>query len=190
MRVLVAASFFAIGLSLAPPARAGEVSLNLGTSMRKSTWRGDWLGGGQLGAGYRFARVVALDFVVWEELATIDKRLNTGITFGVTGTVPFPKGPRPTLRLYFIHQHEEGWVSVVERPFGTIAGIGPGIRHRAGLGTRLGLEIPLAEKKKYLEWVLLPGVDATWFPDASLGPALYVGATIGIGFNYSLPEMP
>jgi hypothetical protein len=175
-------------LLLPTPARAGEIQLDVGAAVRKSTWRGDWGGGTQLGAGYRFARIVAVDFVFWEEFATVDKRLNTGITAGVTGTIPLPKW-RPTLRVYFIHQHEEGLVSVYDHPLGTIGGIGPGIRHRIGLGTRLGLEIPLA-KKKHVEWMALTGLDVTWFPDASLGASAYFGVMGGIGLNYSLEELP
>jgi hypothetical protein len=176
-------------MTLASEARAGEVQLDLGYAVRKSTWRGDVSAGGQLGGGYRFARILAIDFAVWEELATVDKRLNTGLTLGVTAAIP-REGVRPTLRVYFIHQHEEGWASVAANPFGTVAGIGAGIRHRAGVGARLGLEVPIFEKKKHLEWVALPALDATWFPDTSLGPGLYVGAMIGLGFNYSLPELP
>jgi hypothetical protein len=170
-------------------ASAGELQVDAGVAVRKSTWRGDWTGGPQLGGGFRFARLVALDFVVWEELATVDNRLNTGLTLGVTGTIPKP-GWRPTLRLYFIHQHEEGLVSVYDHPFGTVAGIGAGIRHRAGLGARLGLEIPFS-KKKHIEWVALTGLDATWLlTDNELGPRVYVGAMGGVGLNYSLEELP
>ena len=115
--------------------------------------------------------------------------VNTHLTLGVTGTIPKP-GWRPTLRLYFIHQHEEGLVSVYDHPFGTVAGIGAGIRHRAGLGARLGLEIPFS-KKKHVEWVALTGLDFTWLlTDKALGPALYVGAMGGVGLNYSLEELP
>lgn len=188
MRSLAALLVFLAASVAVTEARAGELQVDVGAAVRKSTWRGDWAGGGQVGGGYRFARVVALDFVVWEELATVDKRLNTGLTLGVTGTLPLPK-LRPTLRVYFIHQHEEGLVSVYENPFGTVAGIGAGIRHRAGVGARLGLEIPFA-KKKHVEWIALTGLDATWFPDTSLGAALYVGAMGGIGLNYSLEDLP
>lgn len=187
VRFLVAAVLVAIALPAT--ARAGEIQADLGYSVRKSTWRGDVSAGAQLGLGYRFARVLAVDFVGWNELATVDKRFLTGLSFGLTGSIP-RKGARPNLRLYFIHQHEEGWVSVAEHPFGALAGIGPGIRHRAGVGARLGVEIPISEKKKHLEWFVQPAIDTTWFPDASLGPAVYVAATIGLGFNYTLEELP
>jgi len=189
VRGFVSASAFVVTLAFAFSTRAGEIQLDVGAAVRKSTWRGDWTGGTQLGGGYRFARLIAIDFVVWEELATVDKRLNTGLTVGVTAALPLEKF-RPTLRVYFIHQHEEGLVSVYENPFGTVAGIGAGIRHRAGVGARLGLEIPFSKKGKHVEWVALTGIDATWFPDNSLGASLFVGAMGGLGLNYSLEELP
>lgn len=183
---------FALALTVSP-ANAGELQADVGLALRHSTWRGDVTGGGQVGAGYRFARVLAVDFAVWEELATVDSRLDTGLTFGVTGALPLPDW-RPTLRLYFVHQHEEGLVSVSDHPFGTIAGIGTGIRHRAGAGAKLGVEIPLesreARAKKKVEWVALAGLDGTWFPDATLGPSAYFGVTFGVGLNYRLAELP
>jgi hypothetical protein len=172
----------------APAAHAGEIQLDLGAALRRSSWSGDWAGGFQLGGGYRFARVLAVDFAVWEEPASVDRRLNTGLSLGVTAAIP-REGIRPTLRAYFIHQHEEGFVSIADHPFGTVAGIGAGIRHRAGLGTRLGVEIPLA-KQKHVEWIALAGLDLTWFPDATLVPAAYVGAMGGIGLNYGLEDAP
>jgi hypothetical protein len=125
---------------------------------------------------------------VWEEPASVDRRLNTGLSLGVTVAIP-REGVRPTLRAYFIHQHEEGFVSIADHPLGTVAGIGAGIRHRAGIGARLGVEIPLA-KKKHVEWFALAGLDLTWFPDATLGPSAYVGAMGGIGLDYSLEDAP
>lgn len=185
-RLCVVAALSALFVSA--NATAGELEADLGYSFRKSTWRGDWTTGGQLGLGYRFARIVSVDFAGWEELAHVDDRLNTGLTFGVTGALPLEK-IRPTLRAYFIHQHEEGLVSVADHPFGTVAGIGAGIRHRAGVGGKLGLEIPFSKRGK-TEWVATVGLDTTWFPDSTLGPSLYFGVTGGIGIRYSLPELP
>ncbi|MGZ5968076.1 MAG: hypothetical protein ACXWP4_10450 [Polyangiales bacterium] len=188
MKCLAVAIATLASLACGELAREGELEVDLGYSVRKSTWRGDWTTGGQLGGGYRFARVLSVDFAVWEELARVDDRVNTGLTFGVTGVLPLEK-VRPTLRAYFIHQHEEGLVSVEDHPFGTIAGIGAGIRHRAGLGGKLGLEIPFSKKKK-TEWVANVGLDTTWFPDATLGPSVYFGVTGGIGLRYALEELP
>lgn len=169
-------------------ANAGELQVDAGLSARKSTWRGDAGGGVHLGGGYRFARVFALDFLVWEELASVDRRLNTGLTLGMTGTLPLPS-IRPSLRVYAIHQHEEGLVSVQDHPFGTVLGIGSGIRHRAGGGARLGVEIPFSTSKR-VEWVALGGLEGTWLGPKLLGPAAYYGITAGIGINYRVEELP
>ena len=180
---LVCASF-----GLEPQAYAGEIQLDLAATARASTWRADFGGGGALRLGYRFARIVAIDFQGWEELWTVDRRLNTGLTGGVSGFIPLER-VRPSMRLYFIHQHEEGLVSAEDHPFGTIFGIGAGIRHRAGGGGSLGLEIVFA-KKAHVEYVAVADGSVTWFPDDTLGPGAYFGISGGVGLNYSLPGLP
>jgi hypothetical protein len=185
---LLAAAVVSAGLASSGDASAGEFQLDIAGSFGASTWRSDYMAGGQLRLGYRFAKVFAIDAVGWEEFASVDKRMNTGLTFGVTGFLPFER-IRPSLRLYFIHQHEEGLVSVEESPFGTALGIGAGIRHRAGVGTTLGLEIPF-KRTKEVEYVALAGASGTWFPDDTLGPGGYFGLAGGVGLNYSIPGMP
>jgi hypothetical protein len=178
---------FATVFLLSSTAFAGEIQIDAGTTMLGSSWDGDFAGGGLLRLGYRFARVVSVDFVGWEQLAVVDQRMNTGLTFGVTGFIPL-KHVRPSLRIFAIHQHEEGTVSVAQTPGGFLFGIGSGIRHRAGGGLTLGAEIPFL-KKNQLEWVVLAELQGIWFPDR-LGPEFYYGGNVGIGFNYSLPKLP
>lgn len=168
-------------------AHAGEIQIDAGAAMLGSSWQGDFAGGGLLRLGYRFARVVSIDFVGWEQMAVVDTRFDTGLTFGVTGYIPL-KRIRPSLRVFAIHQHEEGAVSVAQTPGGFIFGIGSGIRHRAGGGVTLGAEIPLG-KNKDLEWILFAELEGIWFPDV-LGPNFYYGGNAGIGFNFSLPKLP
>ena len=67
--------------------------------MLGSSWQGDFAAGGLLRLGYRFARVVAIDAVVWEQLGVVDSRFLTGLTLGVTGTIPL-KRVRPEMRLF------------------------------------------------------------------------------------------
>lgn len=170
----------------ATPARADvEVGAAAGTTSYASTWRGDYGGGGTLRAGVRFAHVVALDFQAWESIATVNKRDNTGLSLGVTGYLPL-RAVHPYARLFAMHQHEEGLVSVENAPAGTLFGIGAGIRHRAGGGLSLGAEIPIGKREERLAWALIADVTAMYFPDDTLGPHSYVGINFGVGLDYLL----
>jgi hypothetical protein len=182
------AGVLAVACSWPTAARAGEAQFDIGANLGASTWRGDWMAGGQLRLGYRFARVVAIDAMGWEQYATVDERMNTGLTLGVAGYLPFAR-VRPFLRAFFIHQHEEGLVAVEEEPLGVIVGIGAGIRHRAGLGGTVGLEIPF-KKSDHVEYLAFAGGTVTGFPDDTLGPAVYFSLSGGVGLNYSIPGMP
>ncbi len=172
---------------LTTPALAGEIQVDAGTTMLGSSWQGDFAAGGLLRLGYRFAHVVAIDLVGWEQYATVDTRMDTGLTVGVTGYVPL-KRVRPSLRVFAIHQHEEALVSVANTPGGFVLGIGSGIRHRAGGGLTLGAEIPFARRGE-LEWLVVAELEGIWFPDI-LGPNYYFGANVGVGFNFNLPKLP
>jgi hypothetical protein len=185
---LVAAVMAVAGLSVERPALAGELQLDIAGIAAASTWRGDFGLGGQLRLGYRFAKIVAVDFVGWEQYMAIDHRLDTGVTFGVSGFLPLGI-VRPFLRLFFIHQHEEALVSVEENPAGTIFGVGDGIRHRAGGGGVAGVEVAFA-KRGNMEFLALGGFSTTLFPDASLGPSAYFGLTAGLGINYFVEALP
>jgi hypothetical protein len=168
-------------------AHAGDIEVGVGTTMLGSSWQGDFTGGGLVRLGYRFYRVVSFDTVIWEQLGNVDSRLLTGLTLGVTGYIPL-KRVRPSLRIFAIHQHEEGLVSVAQTPAGVLFGIGSGIRHRGGGGVTLGAEIPFL-KRHGLEWVVTAELEGIWFPDP-LGPTFYLGGIVGVGFNYALPKAP
>jgi hypothetical protein len=187
LKKLLAPALFAAALTFAAPCRAGEIQVDAGTALLGSSWQGDFTTGGLLRLGYRFAHVVAIDFVGWEQYGTVDTRFDTGLTFGVTGYLPL-KRVRPSLRIFAIHQHEEALVSVANSPAGVLFGIGSGIRHRGGGGLTLGAEIPLL-KRGDLEWVVVAELEGIYFPDV-LGPTFYFGGNVGIGFNYSLPKLP
>jgi hypothetical protein len=164
-----------------------EVGLAAGATSWASTWRGDFGGGGTLRAGVRFARVVAIDFQSWESYATVNKRANTGLSLGVTGYLPL-RPVHPYARLFAMHQHEEGLVSVENTPAGAVFGIGSGIRHRAGGGLSLGAEVPIDETRfeKRMAWVVIADATAQYFPDDALGPHTYVGINFGVGFDFLL----
>jgi hypothetical protein len=176
---LLAFAFAVRTLAASKPAEAADVLVSTGAAARASSWRGDVGGGGELRFGLRMARVAAFDVGVREELSTIDQRLNTGLFLGFAGYVPLGR-VRPLARVYGVHQHEEGLVSVRAHPLGAVFGIGPGIRHRAGVGGALGFEAALG-RRLGVDWVFVTTVDATHFPDASLGPSNYLGLGIALG---------
>lgn len=170
-----------IALGATAPARGAELQVELAPAFKKSTWAGDSGGGAQLRIGFRFIRWLALDVGVGEELHAVDLRLITALSIGLTGNFSLGR-TRPLLRLYFVHQHEEGLVSVKQSPFTTLIGIGDGIRHRAGAGLDLGVEVLLLSRPKW-QLFIAPALTATIIPDTELGPAAYVGLHIGLGFN-------
>ena len=85
-----------------------------------------------------------------------------------------------------LHQHEEGLVSVENTPVGYLFGIGAGIRHRAGGGLQLGLEMPVRGPSGRLAAILFAEANVTYFPDNTLGPTAYVGIDLGLGLDYLL----
>ena len=183
-------SVLALGTLLASPRARAEVELGLvgGASTYASTWRGDYGAGGTLRGAVRFAHVVAGDFQAWESYATVNHRANTGLSLGITGYLPLSR-VHPYGRIFAIHQHEEGLVSVANAPAGTLLGVGAGIRHRAGGGLSLGAEVPLpptTRGEQRFKWNLIAEAMGVYFPDPTLGPGGYIGIDLGIGFDYSL----
>lgn len=170
------------------PAHAGELQLDGGFQAKASTWREDYGAGTTLRFGYRFYRIAAIDAVIWESLMGIDTRLDTGLTLGVTGAIPL-EGVRPTLRAFVIHQHEESLVSAENAPAGTLFGIGAGIRHRAGGGGTLGLEIPFV-KRDDIEGVIRPTATFIVFGEDEIGPQANFLLGFTVGLNYTIEKMP
>lgn len=186
---LLGAAMLLAATLLPTSAHAGSaLQAGLGVIGSGSTWRGDGGGGSAVRVGYRFTDWLAVDSLIAEQLFSVDQRMNTGLTLGVSAYWP-RQGVRPTARIYAIHQHEEGLVSVLDNPLGVLFGIGDGIRHRAGGGLSAGAEIPFLERGRW-EWCVVSNAAATYFPDTSLGPAWYVSGFVGIGLNYATGETP
>jgi hypothetical protein len=182
----LAPSFALAALLYGRAARAGDVEVQLaaGPTTYATTWHGDYGAGGTLRAGARMSHVVSADVEVWESMATINERVNTGLSVGVTGYLPL-RVVHPYLRVFALHQHEEGLVSVVYTPAGFLFGIGSGIRHRAGGGLCLGTQVPIGRTDGgRLSWVLFGDAMTIWFPDPTLGPSAYVGLDLGVGFDF------
>jgi hypothetical protein len=187
-RVLVRALlpfFVLVFAALAAPgtASAGEIQVAAGPGVYGSSWRGDSSFGQALRVGYRFGDVFAIDTLGRLGYGTVDERVITYLSLGGTLYGRIWK-LRPYVRAAFVHQHEEPMPGVREDPFGAAFGVGDGIRHRAGFGSSLGLDLPI-QKSKNLELVV--GVDASgvWFPDPR-GPTLYAGGALWLGLNFGI----
>jgi hypothetical protein len=176
-------SFLVLWLLGSGSALAGELVLELAPSARLSTWRGDPGGGAQIRVGYRLGGVFTLDAAVLEELHAVDVRQLTGLSVGVAGTLRL-EAVRPFLRAFFVHQHEQGWVSVSKAPLTSVLGVGSGILHRVGFGFTAGAEKGLVQKNRW-ELFFAPALNATVIPDPTLGPTTYFGLLLGIGLNYA-----
>lgn len=187
-RAIAAGCALAVAVLAVEPRNASaarpEIQIGAGPSVHATTWRGDFGAGGTLKLGMRFARVIGFDFQGWESLSSVDTRLNTGLSLGVRGTLPLPT-VRPFARLFAIHQHEEGWASARANPIGVLAGIGAGIRHRAGLGVAAGVEIPVQKIGSRTTLNLFTQGNATWLAN-ELGPTWTFGLDFGVGMDFLL----
>jgi len=165
-------------------ARAGEIQLASGAGAYASSWRGDDSFGLALKVGYRIADLVAIDSVGRLGYGTIDQRVITYLSVG--GTLYARVGlARPYLRLAAVHQHEEPAPGVRADPYGTVFGVGDGIRHRAGFGSSLGVDYPIQKTKSGVELTLGIDTSGIWFPDPR-GPMIYAGGALWLGVNMGI----
>lgn len=155
----------------------------VGPSGLVSTWRGDGGAGGSGRLGLLLFGVLAPDAVMRLNYATVDDRLLTVLSFGLTGYVPL-RTIRPYARAAFVHQHEESRAAIAEAPGNAALGVGPGIRHRAGFAGALGAEAPIAQRGRST-FTFGGDVTASHFPDPR-GPSTYVGGTLWITIHHAL----
>ncbi len=180
----IAVLLFLAGMTLQHPVQAAEISTWLGANAATSGWHGDGGGGFAVALAGRWRGWLGAEVQVWEQLWAVDHRVNTGITAGITGSLPGPHW-QPGARLFVIHQHEEGLVSVQASPWGTVFGIGSGIRHRAGAGLDLRAETGVAETPLGRVGARV-GLTGVLFPDTALGPAWYLGLAADVGLVWSV----
>jgi hypothetical protein len=171
------------GLTLAEPARAGEIQLSALAGGQGSSWRSDVSGFVGLRFGYRFKDIVAPYLMLRAGYANTDQRILELLQIGVQVWARI--GPtRPYARFGLVHQHEEPWPAVKADTFGALFGVGDGIRHRGGFEGALGVDLPFAERKGFQFHATIEAL-LTGFPDVR-GPGIYAGGVAGIGFNYGL----
>lgn len=169
--------------SLSSPARASELVGGTGAGGAGSAWEGDAALWSSLRLGWRLEDVVAPTFVGRLGWAAVDDRMLTLLTVGVQGWARVGT-TRPWVRLALAHQHEESLAAVQQEPLGAVAGVGVGIRHRAGAEGALGLDVPIREWPR-AELVFGGEVYADWFPDPR-GPEWYLGGGLTLGVFYRL----
>lgn len=171
------------GVAAAPsasPARPRvELQAALGVDVGGSSWSGDALGHGTLLVGLRLFRIVGLFGMARVGYGAVDQRLLTFLTLGLQLGYLFKDAYYPYLRLGGVHQHEESLASAAQNPWGTLFGIGTGIRHRAGLVGSVGCDFVLRSGKRGA-LSLGPEVALSYLTYSS-GPSVYgfVGAQLG-----------
>ena len=172
----------AVALLLANAAQAEskfETGYALGAGL--TTWRTDLVPiQTSIHLGFRPHPNVSFNTVGRLSYATVDERLVTHISIGVTGYLPF-RSVEPYLRIAAIHQHEESVAVVADVPFKAILGIGEAIRHRAGLGTSLGANFGFEGKR----WSMGPELEARIFFERSLGPELFVAMSLWGRYDFT-----
>jgi len=173
----------AVSAGGAGAAQAAEIQLANGIGGQGSSWRTDGAGFASLKFGVRFVDLIAPYFIFRLGYGSVDERLLTLVQLGAQLWVKIGI-VRPYLRFGLAHQHEETMAAVKEDAFGAIWGVGDGIRHRGGFEGALGADIPFKTFKKWEFHALIEGF-CTGFPDPR-GPAVYGGATAGVGFNFRL----
>lgn len=184
MRRTPTAMMFALLAVLPATARGTELRAEAGVSAAGTEWRGDVAGYGHLALGVRL--IDYLGFYARGDVgyAAVDTRMLTLLSLGVQGWTPMLGPLRIFGRAGFIHQHEESWSVVAGNVGSALLGIGDGIRHRAGVGTGLGVEVPFWNKRGFTWFAKVDGT-ANIFPDP-LGPRVYGGGGVGLGFDYEL----
>ncbi len=159
------------------------LQVGMGPSAVASTWRGDIAAGGSFRLGLLVLGVLAPDIVTRLAYSTVDDRMLTYLSLGVTGYVPL-RIVRPYARLAFAHQHEESRAAIDDQPGNAVLGVGPGIRHRGGFAGAVGAEVPLGRKGRSV-FSIGGDVNATHFPDPR-GPATYFGGTLWAALHHGL----
>jgi hypothetical protein len=173
----------ALVVLLATPAEAGEATLDLGAAAGLSTWEGDAAGTTMLRAGYRIDDWIGLHGEGRLGYAGVDERVLVLVGLGAQLWGTFGDA-QPFFRLTLTHQHEEPVDAIPNDIFGTLFGVGDGIRHRAGLEPALGLDYVLWRDGP-LDVVASAEASFQLYPDER-GPKVYFFGGFGMGIRHDL----
>ena len=187
--LLGSSSFVSPARAEAPPpppsneaAPRGELFVAFSSALGTTDWRTDVTGYGGFALGLRLFGVVTPFAEGRLGYGTVDQRLLTYLSLGVRAGFAATDRVYPRAHVGFVHQHEESMASVAEEPLGAVVGIGPGIRHRAGMQFGLGCDFTLVRRPKFT-LALGPELVGAYLGYSS-GPNLYgfLGANLGAHF--------
>lgn len=169
---------------VAPPPPRGELLVGIGVAGGSSTWSGDPVGYGDLKLGLRLFRVITPFVQGRLGYGRVDQRLLTFLSAGLEGGAYIQDRYFPRGFVGFVHQHEESMASVDEEPFGALLGIGPGIRHRAGVQFGLGFDFVVHRGARY-DIKVGPEAMASYLTYSS-GPNWYVLVGVAGSAHFNL----
>ncbi|MDB4956598.1 MAG: hypothetical protein JWO36_4167 [Myxococcales bacterium] len=163
-------------------ASAGELDLDLGLQATTTGWPDDHGGGAALAATWLIRPWIGASFIGKEQYAKVDDRFMSYFSFNAV--LRHALGPlRLTGSLGLVHQHEEPRAAVMEQPFGSLFGVGDGIRHR--MGERAGISLALPVKTHgHGDYYVAFDLDGTMFMDTDKGPHWMTSAGLSVGFTY------
>jgi hypothetical protein len=162
----------------------GEIHASLSTSLGSSDWSGDPVGYGALRLGLRLFGVVTPFAQGRLGYGKVDQRLLTFLSLGLEAGVSLQDRFYPRGFLAFVHQHEESMAAVDEEPLGAVLGIGPGIRHRAGIQFGAGFDVVIHRKGGF-ELTVGPELSGAYLTYSS-GPNWYGTASVSLGGSFRL----
>ncbi len=185
VRIVLAITLSLINLTTSSHARAAELELGTGIASAVSTWRGDVVPvGSALRLGIRFGEWIAIDSVDGVSYATVDQRMLTLLTLGVSVYGKASKPVVPFARIAFAHQHEENVDAFGSSPFMSLVGIGDAIRHRAGAAVAAGVSTSRLVDLRGLSFGV--EVNGLIFPESPIGPGVYAGLGIWGLYRFDL----
>jgi hypothetical protein len=160
-----------------------EIVIALSGSLGSSDWSGDPVGYGATKLGLRLFGVITPFAQGRLGYGKVDQRLLTFLSLGLEAGFWLQDRFYPRGWLAVVHQHEESMAAVAEEPFGAVLGIGPGIRHRAGVQFGAGFDVVIDRGKSY-ELTVGPELTGAYLTYSS-GPNWYgtAGASLGGAFR-------
>ncbi|HZF49713.1 MAG TPA: hypothetical protein VE093_13735 [Polyangiaceae bacterium] len=163
---------------------SGAIHVAVSAAGGSSDWSGDPVGYGGLRLGLRLFGILTPFAEGRLGYGKVDQRLLTFLSLGLEAGVLLQGRFYPRGFLAFVHQHEESMAAVAEEPFGAVLGIGPGIRHRAGVHFGAGFDFVIHRAAGF-ELTVGPELSGAYLTYSS-GPNWYGMASASLGGSFRL----